>query len=110
MLSKQTGEAASILTFTGIEIESVASVSGMIAPCSLTFLVFPERVIDETTRSIFCREYCLFNKSVASPDLLSLPILLPSIVCIGLFCRFSYKCEEDVIVINVSVIKESRKY
>ena len=70
VLSKLTSEAVSILSFTGIETESVASVSGMIVPCSLTFLVFSERVIDETARSIFFREYRLFSNSDASPDLL----------------------------------------
>ena len=110
MLSKLPSEAVSILTFTGIEIKSFASVSGMIVPCSLTFLVFPERVKDETAKSIFCRVYCLFSKSDAPPDLLSFPILLSSTVCICLFCRFFYKCEEDVIVTVASVIKESQKY
>ena len=110
MLSKLTSEAVSILSFTGIETESVASVSGMIVPFSLTFLVFSERVIDETARSIFFREYRLFSNSDASPDLLPLPISLPSTVCVCLFCRFFCKCEEDVIVTIVSVIKESQKY
>ena len=109
VLSKLTSEAVSILSFTGIETESVASVSGMIVPCSLTFLEFSERVIDETARSIFCREYCLFNNSDVSPDLLPLPISLPSAVCVCLFCRFFCKCEEHEIVTIISVIKESQK-